>query len=67
MSLVEREEQDPFSEADEYKALQTLMTQTMDTRESCPLQEYLNGEDSLAVCRDTDETCWEENVFANLC
>ena len=31
MSVVERDEQDPFSEADEYMALQSLMTQTMNT------------------------------------
>jgi len=67
MSVVECNEQDPFSEADEYTALQTLMTQTMNAQEACPLQEYLNGEDDLAVCRDIDETCWEESFFANLC
>ena len=66
MSVVERYEQDPFSEADEYTALQSLMTKTMNPQETCPLQEYLNGEDDLAVCRDTDETCWEESFFANL-
>ena len=66
MSVVERDEQDPFSEADEYMALQSLMTQTMNTQEVCPLQEYLNGEDGIALCRDSDETCWEESFFANL-
>ena len=66
MSVVEHDEQDPFSEADEYMALQSLMTQTMNTQEVCPLQEYLNGEDGIALCRDCDETCWEESFFANL-
>ena len=66
MSVVERDEQDPFSEADEYMALQSLTTQAMNTQEVCPLQEYLNGEDGIALCRDSDETCWEESFFANL-
>ena len=57
MSVVERDEQDPFSEADEYMALQSLMTQTMNTQEVCPLQEHLNGENGIALCKDYDETC----------
>ena len=47
MSVVECDEQDPFSEADEFMALQSLMTQTMNTQEVCPLQEYLNGKDGI--------------------
>lgn len=47
MSVVEHDEQDPFSEADEYMALKILLIQTMNTQETCPLQEYLNGEDYL--------------------
>ena len=66
MSVVERDEQDPFSEADEYMILQSLITQTMNTQEVCPLQEYLNGEDGIALCRDSDETCWEESFVQGL-
>ena len=66
MSVVERDEQNPFSEADEYMALQSLITQTMNTQEVCPLQEYLNGEDGIALCRDSDETCWEESFVQGL-
>lgn len=49
-------------------ALQSLMTQTMSDLEACPLQEYtyVHGEDNLAVCREADDTSWEEDLFADL-
>ena len=49
MAIVERDVGDPFAEADERVALQGLIDKTMSENETCPLQDYVNGEEDLAV------------------
>ena len=66
MATVERDEGDPFVEADECVALQGLIDKTMSETEACPLQEYVNGEEDLPVCREIDNNTWESSFFETL-
>ena len=66
MAVVERDEEDPFSEADECVALQSLIDKTISGHEACPLEEYINGDEDLAVCRDINDNSWESTFFKNL-
>ena len=66
MAVVERDEDDPFAEADECVALQSLTDKTMSENTACPLEEYVNGDEDLAVCRDIDDNSWESTFFATL-
>ena len=66
MAVVERDEDDPFAEADECVALQSLIDKTMSENEACLLEEYVNGDKDLAVCRDIDDSSWESTFFATL-
>ena len=34
--------------------------------EACPLEECVNGDEDLAVCRDVDDSSWESTFFATL-
>lgn len=63
---VQEETADPFLIADESMELQNLIDQTMAVEESCPVDEYLRGDDELPTCVDLDGTDWEANFFAEL-
>ena len=67
MAVIERDEDDPFAEADRYMALQSLIDKTMSGTEACPLEEYIYGDDDLAVCTDIDDSSWESTFFSTLC
>ena len=64
MAVVERNEEDPFTEADECVVLQSLIDKTMTENEACPFEEYVNGDEDLAVCKDVDDSNWEGSFFA---
>ena len=64
MAVVVRDEEDPFSEADECVALQGLIDKTMGVHEACPLEEYVNGDGDLPVCLDVDENSWENTSWS---
>ena len=49
MAVVERDEEDPFAEAGECVTLQSLITKTMSENNVCLLEEYVNGDEDLAV------------------
>ena len=66
MAVVERDEEDPFSEADQCVVLQSLIDKTMSGHEACPLQEYINGDEDLAVCSNINDHSWESTFFKNL-
>ena len=66
MAVVVRDEEDPFSAADECMALQGLIDKTMSGHEACPLEEYMNGDSDLPVCLDVDDNSWENTSFAHL-
>ena len=66
MAIVERDVGDPFAEADERVALQGLIDKTMSENEACTLQEYVNGEEDLPVCREIDNGSWESSFFETL-
>ena len=38
----------------------------MSGHEACPLEEYINGDEDLAVCRDINDNSWESTFFKNL-
>jgi len=56
---------DPFLEADVQMELDGLMERVV-TGESCSVEEYIEGDDSLAVCMDLDSENWEANFLAEL-
>ena len=66
MAVVVRDEEDPFSAADECMALQGLIDKTMSGHKACPLEEYVNGDSDLPVCLDVDDNSWENTFFAHL-
>jgi len=66
MAVVERDEEDPFAEADVRVALQSLIDKTVSENDACPLEEYVNGDEDLAVCRDTNDSSWESTFFETL-
>jgi len=66
MAVVERDEEDPFAEADVHVALQSLIDKTVSENDACPLEEYVNGDEDLAVCRDTNDSSWESTFFETL-
>ena len=66
MAVVVRDEEDPFSAADECMALQCLIDKTMSGHEACPLEKYVNGDNDLPVYLDVDDNSWENTFFAHL-
>ena len=63
MDMVTRDKEDPFLAADEF-ALQGLMkTTTMNGQDSCTLEEYVNGEDSIPVCMEFDSDRWDCHIL----
>ena len=62
MDTVTRDEEDPFLAADEL-ALQDLMKKTMNGQDSCTLEEYVNGEDSIPVCMEFNSDRWDESFL----
>ena len=56
---------DPFLEADVQMELEGLIEKAV-PGERCSVQEYIDGDDSLAVCTDLDSENWEVNFMAEL-
>ena len=56
---------DPFLEADAQMELEGLMERAVPV-ERCSVQEYIEGDDSLAVCTDLDSENWEANFWQSL-
>lgn len=55
---------DPFAEAD--AQLQDLITQSMPTGKSCPVEEYIDGECSLPTCQEFDSETWDTNFLDSI-
>ena len=47
-------------------ALQRLIDITVSEKDACLLEEYVNGDENLAVCRDTNDSSWESTFFETL-
>ena len=64
MGVVNRgieEEFDPFDDLDADHQVRDLISRTMPAEDSCTVEEYINGEDCVPVCKDTwDDTFLEE-------
>ena len=56
---------DPFLAADEL-ALQDLMEKTMNGQDSCTLEKYVNGEDSIPVCMKFDSDRRDDFFLSHL-
>jgi len=54
-----------FMEADVQIELEGLMEREV-TGERCSVEEYIEGDDNLAVCTDLDCENWEANFLASL-
>ena len=66
LTVVARDEQDPFLATDECATLEDLISITMSGHEACPVEEYITGEGSLPVCNGLDDSNWESSFFAQL-
>ncbi len=66
LSVVARDEQDPFLSLHECETLQDLISTTMTDHEACPIEEYVNGDNSLPVCDVLNDGNWDSNFFLNL-
>ena len=66
LTVVVRNEEDPFLAADECEVLGDLRSTTMNTHEACEVEEYIDGEDSLSVCNDLENENWDDSFFAQL-
>ena len=63
MDMVTHNEEDPILAADEL-ALQDLMKKNNNEwSDSCTLEEYVNGEDSIPVCMEFDSDRWDESFY----
>ena len=57
---------DPFIDVDETVSLGSLIPTAMGSLESCSVDQYVNGDDNLQVCVDTDGDQWETNLMESL-
>ncbi len=57
-------DEDPFLEADTRMEIQTLISETAPT-DSCPVEEFLSGDDDLAVCAGMDDD-WNTSFLEQL-
>ena len=57
---------DPFLGVDETLSLGALISTAMGSLESCSIDHYVNGDDNLQVCVDTDSDQWEANFMEGL-
>ena len=46
--------------------VQSLIEKTMPTDGSCAVEEYLNGDNDLSVCRELDSDKWEADFLEGL-
>ena len=66
LSIVARDEQDPFLAANKSVTLQDLNSTTMSGLHACSVEEYINGEGSLSVCDGLDDSNWDSSFFTQL-
>ena len=66
LTVVARDEQDPFLAADECDTLEDFISTTMSGHEACPVEVYITGEGSLQVCNGLDDSNWESSFFEQL-
>lgn len=57
ITVVARDEQDPFLAAGECETLEDLISTTMSSHEACAVGDYINGEGS-PVCDGLDDSNW---------
>ena len=68
LSVVVRDEQDPFLAMDEsVLKLKDLIDVTMTSHQACSVEEYVSGENSLPTCREMDDENWEDAFLEDLC
>ena len=53
------EDHDPFDDVDAQEELDTLVGQVCPLAARCPVDEYINGDNNMAICVQYDED-WEE-------
>ena len=53
------EDHDPFDDVDAQEELDTLVGQVCPLAARCPVDEYINGDNNVAICVQYDED-WEE-------
>ena len=55
---------DPFADVD--AQLQELVAQSMPRSESCSIEEYISGENSLSTCADFDSETWDTDFLESI-
>ena len=56
------EDHDTFDDVDAQEELDTLVGQVCPLAARCPVDEYINGDNNVAICVQYDED-WEEQFF----
>ncbi len=57
-------QEDPFDDVDAYEELDALLIQMGD--DLCSTDEYINGDNDLPFCDDTDDETWDEQFMIDL-
>ena len=58
--------EDPFQDIDENLQLDQLISAAMVTADSCSPEEFINGDEGLAICVEVDDATWEADFMDNL-
>ena len=63
LDVLEVSSDDPFLDVDQTLSLGSLISTAMGSLESCSIDQYVNSDDNLQVCVDTDSDQWEANFM----
>ena len=66
LDVLEVSSDDPFPDVDETMSIGSLISTAMGSLESCSVDQYVNGDDNLQVCVDTDGDQWEAHFMESL-
>ena len=66
LDVLEVSTDDPFLDVDENLTLDSLISTSMGSLETCSVDQYVNGDDNLQVCIDTDSEQLEANFMEGL-
>ena len=66
LDVLEVSSDDPFLDVDQTLSLGSLISTDMGSLESCSVDQYVNGDDNLQMCVDTDSDQWEANFMEGL-
>ena len=60
------EETDPFEDLDAESQLQDLISQAMPIDDSCTVDVYIRGKESVPVCSDFGDVSWDKTFLQEI-